>query len=122
MGRRAHQDLDSGERRVKTNPELISAPKPNPILPHSTDLPHFTTMAEIEASAFFPDENVNWKYCVEHATFAHRDACEFIIHAGETDYVHNKAEQMKNFGCTPAFIDAYLLAAASGAIRVLFYV
>ena len=107
---------------MKNNPKLKSKDQPNPILPHSTSLPHFTTMAEVEASEFFPDENVNWNYCMEHATFSHRDACEFIIHSGDPEFVKHTATQMKNFGCTPAFRDAYLLAAASGAIRVLFYV
>jgi len=92
------------------------------LLPHSTSLPHFTTMAEIEASEFFPDEGVNWKYCMEHATFSHRDACEFIIHCGDGEFTKSTAERMKNFGCTIPFIDAYILASASGAIRVLFYV
>lgn len=107
---------------MKNNPNLKSKGLPtNPILPHS-NLPHFTTMAEVEASEFFPDENVNWNYCMTQATFSHRDACEFIIHCGDPDFVKNRATHMRNFGCTPAFIDAYLLAAASGAIRVLFYV
>lgn len=83
---------------------------------------HFTTMCEVEASEFFPDEGVNWKYCMEHATFVHKDACEFIIHCGDGEFTNNTAERMMNYGCTKEFIAAYKLAAASGAVRVMFYV
>lgn len=95
---------------------------PNKLLPYTTDLPHFTTMAEIDATEFFKDEGVNWQYCNEQATFSHKHSCEFIIHCGDADFARSKAKDMKDAGCTIAFIDSYLLAAASGAVRVLFYV
>ena len=83
--------------------------------------PHFTTMAEVNADSYFEDESVNWKYCMCHATFSHKEACEFIIHSGDNDFVEHKVEEMKEFGCTEDFINAYKMAAASGAIRVLFW-
>lgn len=85
------------------------------------DLPHFSTLAEVNAEWLFGNENINWKFCNEHATFAHKEACEFIIHCGDKDFTEGMDKRMKDFGCTPAFRDAYLLAAASGAVRVLFW-
>ncbi len=78
-------------------------------------------LVEVEASAFFQDENENWKYCVDHATFVHKEACEFIIHCGDVDFRKSTAERMKRLGCTEDFIAAYLRAATK-AVRVLFYV
>ena len=86
---------------------------------------HFTVMVEIEAGEFFDDESVNWKFCVEHATFSHQEACEFILHCGsdeDGDGVKDTVAAMTEFGCTPAFIEAYREAAREGAARVLFYV
>jgi hypothetical protein len=83
--------------------------------------PDFTVTAEVEAIGLFEDENVNWRFCMEHATFTHKDACEFIIHCGDSEFVTNVIEGMKVFGCTKEFIAAYKLAADSGAVRVLFY-
>ena len=87
-----------------------------------SNLPHFSTMAEIEASEFIGEENDNWKWCVKNATFSHNEGCEFIIHCGDGDFTKFKAESMLKGGCSKEFVDAYKLAAASGAVRVLFYV
>lgn len=87
----------------------------------------FSVVAEVEASALFDGDNINWKYCVEHATFAHRDddACEFILHIGGEPGSENYADtiiaEMKEYGCTPAFIAAYTEARDAGALRVLFH-
>ena len=89
-------------------------------------LPHFSTMAEIEASEFFTndqqDETPDWHWCNKNATFSHNDACEFIIHCGDKEFAESKAERMLKGGCSKEFVSAYKLAAASGAVRVLFYV
>ena len=87
----------------------------------STKGPHYTQMAEIEASDFFEDESVNWQYCMCHATFVHKEACEFIIHSGDYEFVTSRCREMKEFGCTEDFIKAYKHAAEQGAIRVLFW-
>jgi hypothetical protein len=87
----------------------------------SNNGPHFTTVAEIEASDLFEDESINWKYCRCHATFSHKEACEFIIHSGDPEFVENTVDEMVSFGCTKDFIESYKLAAASGAVRVLFW-
>lgn len=83
-----------------------------------------SVLIEIEASAFFEDEGVNWKWCKDNANFAHREACEFIVHVGDSqdDYAKNIIANMQKSGCTADFIQAYKDAAAAGAMRVLFYV
>lgn len=79
-------------------------------------------MVEIESSTLFRGENINWQYCKEHATFAHKEACEFIIHIGDDyDDWNRKIEEMKDYGCTTEFVRAYEDAARMGAVRVLFY-
>lgn len=83
--------------------------------------PHFTEMAEIDATDLFEDESINWQYCMCHATFAHKEECEFIIHAGDEEFVEYIVKEMEDFGCTKDFITAYKKAAAEGAIRVLFW-
>jgi hypothetical protein len=90
-------------------------------------------LAEVEASDLFADENIYWRFCVEHANFQHRDAdaCEFILHIGgscpagcEESHCHYAATKRKMFeyGCTQEFIFAYMEAKNLGAARVLFYV
>ena len=87
----------------------------------------FSVLAEVEASALFARENINWKYCAERAAFVHRDkdACEFILHIGggpgSESYADDIIAEMKAYGCTPAFIDAYPGARDAGALRVLFH-
>jgi hypothetical protein len=88
----------------------------------------FSVLAEVHASALFDGENINWRYCVEKATFIHRDddACEFILHIGggpgSEDGATNIIEDMQTYGCTPEFMQAYAEARDAGALRVLFHV
>jgi hypothetical protein len=72
----------------------------------------------------------NWRYCVEHANFSHREACEFILHVGEDprrdydglpEYASRTVRGMLEYGCSKSFIDAYVAVAKAGAIRVLFW-
>ena len=87
----------------------------------------FTVLAAVDASSLFDNENINWKYCIARATFIHRDddACEFILHIGGEPGSENHADdtivEMKAYGCTPAFIEAYAEARDAGAVRVLFH-
>jgi len=82
---------------------------------------HFTVTAEVDATAMFDDESADWRYCKERATFTHADACEFVLHCGDDEYVDGRILEMKAAGCSAAFIDAYRLAAERGAVRVIFY-
>ena len=79
----------------------------------------FSVLAEIEASDFFDDENMNRKYCKEHSVSD--GTSEFILHSYSGIMVH-VSEEMRAYGCTNSFIEAYLQAAAMGVERVLFYV
>ena len=74
-------------------------------------------------------EDPNWKWCSKHATFAHRDACEYVLYIGgqlgettdDIPYWKLYVEDMRNGGCTEDFIAAYLAAKDAGAVRVIFY-
>ena len=78
-----------------------------------------TTTAEIWWD--FYEEEPNWRWCVAHATFIHRDACEFVIHIGSESYWRQRANEMRAGGCTDGFVAAYLAAKDAGAVRVIFY-
>jgi len=79
-------------------------------------------MVDVYSMDLFEDEGVNWQYCKANATFSHKEACEFILHIGtEKDYYKNKIREMKEFGCTRAFIDTYRAAKKKGAVRICFY-
>jgi hypothetical protein len=84
----------------------------------------FSVLAEIDVPELFENESVNWRWCVQHANYQHRFACEFIIYIGPAseDYADNVMADMKSYGCTSAFVEAYEGARESGALRVLFYV
>lgn len=56
-----------------------------------------------------------------HATFTHRDACEFVLHIGSDSHWQSQVDEMRVGGCTTDFVDAYLAAKNAGAVRVIFY-
>lgn len=72
---------------------------------------------------FEDEEDPDWRFCMTKAAFSHRDACEFILHCGSgfDDHVEFVTTEMKLFGCSPDFIEAYQTAAKSGAIRLLLW-
>ncbi len=83
----------------------------------------------VEVEWGFEEGSVDWNWCVENATFVHREACEFILHvgptgddAGDSPYWQYYVGTMRVAGCTDAFIDAYIAAKDLGAERVLFHV
>lgn len=85
-------------------------------------------IAEVEWD-FVDDDNPNWKWCMENATFVHKEACEFILHIGDAlgqtpediPYWLHYSEDMRLGGCTEDFIAKYLEAKDNGAERVLFW-
>lgn len=87
-------------------------------------------LAEIYADELFGhnDDNPNFLYCLEHATYHHTEACEYILHIGVLDstedppYWEGVVQEMVTYGCTQEFIDAYVAAKDARAVRVLFYV
>ncbi len=99
----------------------------------------FSIIAEVHAVAIFgcenpliaaaaDHENVNWRWCVAHATYRHNDelACEFIVYVGSPDQKGDDFQElvvgMRDFGCSAEFIDACASAREAGANQVLFYV
>jgi hypothetical protein len=82
-----------------------------------------TTIAEIWWD--FDDQDPNWLWCVGHAGFAHREACEFVLYIGsqfaDDAFWKLEIDRMRYGGCTEDFIAAYLAAKDAGAVRVLFY-
>jgi hypothetical protein len=70
------------------------------------------------------ERDPNWLYCVQEATFKHDEACEFILHI-ERDQeefpIEGQLHLMRDAGCTPEFVQAYLDAFNLGAQRVLFW-
>jgi len=82
-------------------------------------------LADYEAGDLFEDEGADYQYCLDHATFKHFEACEFILHIGDgadTEYATNKIEEMQDYGCTETFIDVYRAALEQGYHLVRFYV
>jgi hypothetical protein len=87
----------------------------------------FSVLAEINWQFEGDEEDPNWCFCNRRANFSHREACEFVLHIGDEnvdssgvpEYARSQAQEMFDAGCTRAFINAYLEAAASGAMRVL---
>ena len=97
------------------------------------------SIAQIEWD--FGDENADWKWCMENATFSHREACEFILYIGDaalesvlcqglrvtflqangTSYWEMFSTKMREDGCSAEFIAAYLEAKDAGAIFALFW-
>jgi hypothetical protein len=77
----------------------------------------------LEVNWDFNDDDTNWQYCRDNATFSHRESCEFILHTflGEDEYFESNINEMKSLGCTEDFIKTYRDARLCGASRVLFW-
>jgi uridine phosphorylase len=76
----------------------------------------------VEIEWDFEDFDANWNWCVEHATFKHKEACEFIVYCGDPEYVEFISKEMIENGCTLEFVGAYRTAAKEpDAQRVLFW-
>ncbi len=92
------------------------------------------SIAQIEWD--FGDENADWKWCMENATFSHREACEFMLYIGDAalealdfvlcqgngiPYWEMFSTKMREDGCSAEFIAAYLEAKDAGAMFALFW-
>lgn len=77
----------------------------------------------------FDGDDVNWQFCMEHATFVHKEACEFILNIGDAEdskdgspaFWRGVVKEMEEAGCTTDFVDTYVRAKDMGAQRVLFW-
>lgn len=66
----------------------------------------FTVLADVDASAWLDGENELWQYLVTNAAFAHRDACEFIVHLFDEDTDHiTEMEQLLANGGSPELVE-----------------
>lgn len=82
----------------------------------------FSVLMDVDASELFEENNgINLQYCQKHATFSHKEACEYILHIGDDGYHHFVAKEMANFGCTESFITTYQNARRLGAMRILLH-
>lgn len=62
-------------------------------------------LISFDAFDLFENESINWKYCMENATFTHRDACEFVLYLSQDDDIfEDTLTEMKEFGCTEEFM------------------
>ena len=67
-------------------------------------------------------DDPDWCYCIENATFVHKEACEFILHIYEDDACFRDAiEGMREYGCSPKLIAALEAARKKGARRLLIW-
>ena len=81
-------------------------------------------VADCNASDLFIHESVDWKYCKEHASFSHREYCEFVIHTfhDDDDYFEEVTKkEMADYGCTKEFISTIERAREQGFEMVLLY-
>jgi len=85
------------------------------------EIAQVASLVSINASELFDGDNINWRYCNEHAPFPHRDACEFIMYCADEEDVNRRIEEMRAFGCTEAFITTYAAAHRMHATYVQFY-
>jgi len=81
-------------------------------------------LAEVEWD--FAEDDTNWKWCKENATFVHREWCEFILHIGEPidtgiPYWQFLVTEMREGGCTEDFITKYIECKDAGAWHVLLW-
>jgi hypothetical protein len=83
----------------------------------------FLKLAEVDANELFAEENANWRFCRDNATFSQQDACEFILHVpGDAQHFEDNVDNMRSVECTEEFIEAYRNAKRAHADYVLFYV
>jgi hypothetical protein len=87
---------------------------------------HVTTLCEYSANELFEDDNVNWRYCVDHANFVHNDEeCEFILHLytdnGDDWFAEEILHKMQEFGCTEEFIALVRDARCAGFDKLLLW-
>lgn len=82
-------------------------------------------MMEYNVGELFDNDSPNWKYCVEHASFAHKDedACEFMLYLEPDDETvfEMKFQEMNKAGCSAQFMNVVNEARKTGAVWLLLY-
>ncbi len=56
----------------------------------------------------FEDDEPDWNWCIDAATFSHREACEFLIWIpDDRAVVADKIVEMKQAGCSSLLINLF---------------
>lgn len=94
-------------------------------MPTATPAVSLISIAELDATEFLSDgcaALTNWRWCDDHATFAHREAAEFLIWVGqEADTWPLFVRQLQDYGCSDAFVAALSAAHDAGVRYALLY-
>lgn len=74
--------------------------------------------AQEESGISSPD----WDWCMEHAAFSHREACEFMVYCGDdTETFKRRLGDMGRQGATQKLINHVKHARGLGAKWAMFY-
>ena len=78
-------------------------------------------LLDVDASDLFEDESPDWKYCIEHATFSHREACEFMLYIGDDTSAEVLRAHMSTNGCSQDFLALVELATKRKAVWLMLH-
>lgn len=79
-------------------------------------------LAEYDVHELFADESAAWAYAVEHASFSHKEACEFMFYVGgETQDFLDSLGMHSAQGCPQELISYLKHARDLGATWAMFY-
>lgn len=91
----------------------------------------FSVLMDVDVTPLFYNEdgsfqnNINWQFCQQYAVFEHTSEYEYILHIGDgrdnNQLSDSIIEDMKEFGCTPEFIELYKEARRKGAMRLMLH-
>jgi hypothetical protein len=58
------------------------------------------SIMDIDATDLLADESEDWHYCMESASFYHKEACEFMIYIGfeDDEDFEDRMREMKAYG------------------------
>lgn len=78
---------------------------------------------DVDASGLFENESVDWKYCVERASFQHSEACEFLLHvpADEESLEEQLREMIAYDECSEDLVDVFRAAWECRAAWILLH-
>ncbi len=81
-------------------------------------------MLDVDATDLFANESPDWRYCVENASFSHREACEFIIHIGMDDdeTFEERLREMHAYDeCSEDFLELMRIARQQKAVWLMLH-
>jgi hypothetical protein len=79
-------------------------------------------LVEHDATELFRDESPDWRFCLEHGAFSHREACEFLLHVPKSGVdLAYREDELRAFGCSDGLVALLRGAHAVGAVWLLLY-